>query len=192
MTQVLPGQSLVTPVRFDRAPLNAKTTYKALVTSTPLAPLAVVFEGDKAALELVREALANFNGKGRPSLLVRESDRAGAEYRLLADAETGNYRIRREAEALRFAVDTPGLDVEGAQVVAQRLEHIARWASTARLSNPDTQLPSDAVRLEIYREQDGGTAGTDGHVVGSSVKLRAGGWRLAAPAFPHPFEQHAA
>lgn len=179
VTRVFPGQSLAAPVRFDRAPLNAKTTYKALVTSTPLAPLSVVFEGDNTALELVREALATFNGEGRPSLLVRESDRAGAEYRLLADAENGRYRIRREAEALRFAVDTPSLDEEGALVVAQRLEHIARWASTARLSNPGTQLPSGAVRLEIYREQDGGAL----ELVDTSSGVRlsyeqvAGDWR---------------
>ena len=153
VTQVYPGQSLVTPVRIDRAPLDTQTTYKAVVTSTPLPPLAVAFEGDPAALNFVRQALASFNGPDAPSLLVRESDLAAAEYRLLADAEAGRYRIRRATEAQRLAVDTPGLDAESALVVAQRLEHIARWVSTARLTNPATQLPRDAISLEIYRER---------------------------------------
>ncbi|MFZ1599612.1 MAG: caspase family protein, partial [Anaerolineae bacterium] len=155
--QVYPGQSLVAPTRFDRTPLSATTTYKALVTSTPLPSLAVAFEGDAAALDFVRHALAEINGPGAPSLLVREGDLAGAEYRLLADAATGRYRIRRATEALQLAVVTPdlterpGLNANSAQVVAQRLEHIARWASTARLTNPATSLARDAVRLEVFR-----------------------------------------
>ena len=156
VVQVLPGQSLVAPTRFDRTPLNATTTYKAVVTSTPLPALGVAFEGDAAALDLVRRALAEINGPGAPSLLVRESDLAGAEYRLLADAEMGHYRIRRTTEALRFAVDTPGLDPDSAVIVAQRLEHIARWVSTARLTNPATQIPRGAVQLEVFCEGQSG------------------------------------
>ncbi|MBK9094920.1 MAG: caspase family protein [Anaerolineae bacterium] len=156
VVQVFPGQSLVAPMGRSGVPLSTKTTYKAVVTSTPLPPLAVAFEGDPAALGLVRRALAEINGPAAPSLLVREGDGPGAEYRLLADAESGRYRIRRAAEALRFAVDTPGLDPDGARLVAQRLEHIARWVSTARLTNPATGLERDAVQLEIYREREGG------------------------------------
>ncbi|MFZ1596874.1 MAG: caspase family protein, partial [Anaerolineae bacterium] len=156
VVQVFPGQSLVAPMGRSGVALSTKTTYKAVVTSTPLPPLAVAFEGDPAALGLVRRALAEINGPAAPSLLVREGDGPGAEYRLLADAESGRYRIRRAAEALRFAVDTPGLDPDGARLVAQRLEHIARWVSTARLTNPATELARDAVQLEIYREREGG------------------------------------
>ena len=152
VVQVFPGQSLVAPMGRSGVALSTKTTYKAVVTSTPLPPLAVAFEGDPAALNLVRRALAEINGPAAPSLLVREGDGPGAEYRLLADAESGRYRIRRAAEALRFAVDTPGLDPETASIVAQRLEHIARWVSTARLTNPATELVRDAVRLDVFRE----------------------------------------
>lgn len=179
VTGVFPGQSTVAPVRFDRALLNAKTTYKAVVISTPLPPLTVAFEGDEAALSLVREAVAGLDGPGRPSLLVRESDLAAAEYRLLADAGSGCFRIRRAAEALKLAVDTPGLDAESAQVVARRLEHIARWVSTARLANPASELARDAVRLDLYREHESGEL----ELLDSSSGLRLayeqvdGGWR---------------
>ena len=157
VTQVYPGQSLVTVTCFDGAALNSRTTYKAVVICTPLPPLAAALEGDEAAVGFVRQALAATGPEETPSLLVQESDLAGAEYRLLADAEQGRYRIRRAAEALRLAVDTPGLGAESALIVAQRLEHIARWASTARLSNPATQIPRDAVQMEIYRERPDGT-----------------------------------
>jgi hypothetical protein len=153
---VSPGQSLVTPLRFDGTQLNPKTTYKAIITSTPLPPLAVAFDGDEAALDRVRQALGRINGENAPSLLVRESDLAGAEYRLLASSETDRYLIRRVTDARWLAVETSGLDVESAQIVALRLEHIARWVSTARLTNPSTQLAPNAVQLEIFREhQDG-------------------------------------
>lgn len=160
--QVNPGQSLAAPKRFDGATLDTQTTYKVVVTSTPMPPLAVAFEGDQTALDLVRQALANIDGPGARSLLVRESGLTGAEYRLLADAESGRYRIRRATEALHLAVYTPdlnerpGLNAGSARVVAGRLEHIARWASTARLSNPTTRLAHDAVRLDIFREREGG------------------------------------
>ena len=152
VVQVFPGQSLVAPLGRSGVALSVKTTYKAVVTSTPLPPLTVAFEGDPAALALVHRALAEINGAGASSLLVRESDPAGAEYRLLADAEMSRYRIRRATEALRFAVDTPGLGADSALIVAQRLEHIARWVSTARLTNPVTSLPRGAVQLEVFRE----------------------------------------
>lgn len=159
---VLPGQSLVIPLRFDGAQLNPKTTYKAVITSTPLPPLAVAFDGDEAALDRVRQALSRINGEGAPSLLVQESDLAGAEYRLLADSQAGRYLIRRSAEARWLAVETPGLDAESAQMVALRLEHIARWMSTARLTNPATQFAHDDVQLEIFREHaDGELEGLD-------------------------------
>ena len=156
VTKVKAGYSVVTPVRIDRAPLDTRTTYKAVVTSTPLPPLSVAFEGDPAALSFVRQALANINGPDAPSLLVRESDLAAAEYRLLADAAAGRYRIRRATEAQKLAVDTDGLDAESALVVAYRLEHIARWVTAARLTNPATQLPRDALSLEIFRERADG------------------------------------
>ena len=171
VTQVYPGQSLVAPVRFDRALLDAQTTYKAVVTSTPLPPLRVAFEGDPAGLDFVRQALADINGEGAPSLLVRESDLAGAEYRLLADITQSRYRIRRGTDALQLAVDTAGLDAESARLVAQRLEHIARWVSTARLTNPATELTHDAVRMEIFREREDGTLASEPLDTASGLRL---------------------
>ena len=181
VTKVYPGESAVTPARFDGAPLDIKTTYKAVVTSTPLPPLLVAFEGNRDALDLVRQALAGMNGPGAPSLLVRESDLASAEYRLLADIELGSYRIRRATDAGYLALDTPGLDLESAVVVVQRLEHIARWVSAARLTNPATQLPRDAVRLDIFSVDQNGERALEPLDTSSGVRYEyqqvAGGWR---------------
>lgn len=179
--QVHPGQSLVEPARFDGTVLDSATTYKTVVTATPLPPLAVAFEGDHAALDFVRLALAEINGEGAPSLLVRESDLDRAEFRLLADPKSNAFRICRTAEALRFAVDTPGLDANSALVVARRLEHIARWSSTTRLTNPATQIPRGAVQLDIFRERADGTAEERSLDASSGVwlayELMDGRWR---------------
>ena len=148
----------------------------------------MAFEGDPAGLDFVRQALADINGEGAPSLLVRESDLAGAEYRLLADITQNRYRIRRGTDALQLAVDTAGLDAESARLVAQRLEHIARWVSTARLTNPATELPHDAVRMEIFREREDGTLESEPLDTASGLRLAYeqvdGRWR--APRIQHP------
>jgi hypothetical protein len=153
--EVQPGRSVVKPVRFDGAALDARTTYKAVVTALPLPPLVVAFEGDADALDAVRGVQAAAGGNGTPSLLVREGDAAQAEYRLLA--EDDRYRICRRADARRLAVDTVGLTSESAALAAQRLEHIARWVSTARLTNPATQLAPNAVTMDILLERAGGS-----------------------------------
>lgn len=155
VTQVYPGQSVVIPTRFDNELLETNTTYRVVITSVPLPPLTVAFEGDEAGLDYVRTALAAMNGPGQPSLLARESNLDEAEYRLVADAQSGHYRIRRVTETLSFAIDTPGLNIEDAQLAALRLEHIARWTSVARLINPATELPPDAIRMDIFRDWGG-------------------------------------
>jgi len=153
VTEVYSGQSQVTASRFDAAPLDRSTTYKAVVTSLPLPPLAVAFEGDEPALDLVRLALLTISMDGTPSLLVREDGLAQAEYRLLA--EDDRFRICRMADAWTLAVDTPAFTTASAQLVAQRLEHIARWVSAARLVNPTSNLAPNAVQLAVFRERDG-------------------------------------
>jgi pimeloyl-ACP methyl ester carboxylesterase len=132
------------------------------VVSQPLPPLRVTFEGDEAALDLVRAALNEAGAGGGPSLLVAENEMGEADYRLQATTvkngleEKDVYRIRRLADAYPLAVDTPGFDAESAAIVIKRLEHIARWERIAELRNKTTGIPEDAVSLEVFLVRTGG------------------------------------
>jgi hypothetical protein len=170
--EVRPGESLVDVVPASGVALD-QPAYKAVVTSLPLIPLTVSLEGDAEALDLVRQALAYAGPGGTPSLLVREGRAGETEYKLQADAANDRFRIARTADAWEpeapglaaggvpvqrnpLAVDTPGVDARAAELVVRRLEHIARWARVIDLRNRITQIPADAIKLEILRERDGG------------------------------------
>lgn len=162
VTQVFPTQSAVAITLRNGAAADLGTTYKAVVTVLPLAPQLVSFEGDAAALDLVRDALTQAGPDGGPSLLVREADQSEAAYVLTAAPE--GYRIRRTGDSFALVVDTPGHNESSALLAVQRLEHIARWRQTVALANPASRIPAGAVRLEILRPD------------------AAGQWQVAEPA----------
>ncbi len=147
------GQSSVGPTLEGDKPLD-QPTYKAVVTSAPVRRLAAAFEGDPAVLDRVRSALSRLGG---PEVsLVHEEARPGeAEYRLRAAA--GRYRIYRMADrvddekdnASTLAVASSVIDDINAGLVAQQLEHIARWVRIAELRNVQSAIPEDAIALQV-------------------------------------------
>lgn len=147
--ETFPAQSMVNlALDGDKQP-DPESTYKAVITSLPLPPLLVVFEGENSkALERVRTAIANAGIGGEPSLLVREGERANAELSLIATNH--GFRIRRIADAYPLVVDIHGVEADEAEQAVAYLEHIARWMKIAELANPNSLLPPDAVRMEFY------------------------------------------
>ena len=160
-----PAQSVVALTLHDGQPPDEQTTYKAVVTALPLPPLVVALEGDAAGLELVRTALAHAGSDNGPSLLVRAGDPDEAE--LILQAEEDSYRIRRKGDGYALVVETPTFTASSAQLVVQRLEHIARWRKIVDLSNPSSRLAENDIRLEIELPdgQGGWRPATDGAAV---------------------------
>jgi pimeloyl-ACP methyl ester carboxylesterase len=150
-------QSEVTITTRDGISLDRNEVYQAIVVGEPLPPLVVALEGDEAALNLVRDALAQASPNLQSSQLVREGSSIEAEYRLRAvrhqvgASEKAIYRISRKADAYPLAVDTEGFSKASAELVARRLEHIARWQKIAELSNKTSGIPTDAIRVEFFR-----------------------------------------
>lgn len=134
---------------YDGSTLATDTTYKVQVTATafPLRPLVVAFEGDTAALTLVREILATTTYDGQSQLTVREGERKQATLLLLATEN--RYQIRRISDVYPLLVDTPGFDESSAHLIVQRLQHIARWQNVVAFANPFSNLAQDAIRLEL-------------------------------------------
>jgi triacylglycerol esterase/lipase EstA (alpha/beta hydrolase family) len=146
------AQSKVSVKFKDGIELDKDMTYKAIVVSTPLAPLKVQVSGNAEGVKLFRAALNTAEGGDSPSLLVRITE-GRSNYKLIA-LDTG-FRIRRSSDDRPLTVDVKGLTEESARTALARLEHIARWVRIMELKNTPRQLPTDAVKMDIFLvEQD--------------------------------------
>ena len=156
VTQVSAGQCRV---KLDlKEPEDRQHAYYAVVVSQPMPPTQVVFEGDPALLAAVRNELGRGGIGDDISLVVQETtDLAKATLRLIA--ADGAYQIRRASDAYAWTV--PASDAPSA---AARLAHVARWLLLAKLENTTSQLPANAVRVELHRVET-----VDGTVVETPV-----------------------
>lgn len=146
---VEPGRSLVTPAAADR--LDPTRAYRAVPRSLPLARYAVTLAGDAAPVAAVAVLLAG------SLLLVEDPARAEAH----VEAVAGAYRITRAGSARRLVTD-----VEAAETVVSRLEHIARWQRIRSLRNDAGALGPGAVLMEVLDPATGAPiAGSDNEVV---------------------------
>jgi hypothetical protein len=175
--QVFPAQSAVAATLHNGEALDPTMTYKGVVMALPLSPLVVAFEGNEAALALVRQVMATAGPDDKPSLLVREGQPEEAE--LLLSAQENRYRIRRQGDGYALVVDTIGFNESSAALVVQRLEHIACWRKIVELANPASRIKAEDARLEILRPDKNGT--WQPVAVGSNVRLeyefKEGGWQ---------------
>ncbi len=154
VTQVLPTKSKIDIESVQN--LTVERTFKAVVTSLPLPPLGVYFEGDEAGVTLAREKLktAGLNGK-QPSAYVREEQEVGvAEFRLLCRNQ--QYLIVRSTDDRPLVEQIDGYQEENAEKAIKRLEHIARWTTITQLSNTaTTQIKAGDVKMELqFKDED--------------------------------------
>jgi hypothetical protein len=144
--EVLPASSRVA-IEGD-AQLDTRQTYKALIISLPTPALAVRLEGDATACKLVKKAVDVAPPEGKPSLFIRVAGPGeNAEFRLVA--RDGQFVITKPNDDRPLVAQVDGLNEAGARLVVQRLEHIARWTQTARLSNPASTIQPGDVKLTI-------------------------------------------
>lgn len=150
VTEVLPQLSKVAVTLTDGTSPDPQQTYKAIVTSVPLPPLPVRFEGDEALVGAAREALAAAGPGGTPSPYVREAS-ADEPFKLRLIAQTDGYRIARTVDDRALVADIEGSGSAAAQQAITRLDHIARWHTIAELANPASRIAPGAVQIEIQR-----------------------------------------
>jgi pimeloyl-ACP methyl ester carboxylesterase len=146
---VFPAQSAVTLTLTDGSTPSPETTYKAVITALPLPPIVVTLSGEEKGLALVRQALSETGMGDNTSLIVCEGPSNQAEF--LLSAEDDRYRIRRKGDGYALVVDTPGFNGGSAQLVVQRLEHMARWKKILELTNPMSRYTAQAIRVDILR-----------------------------------------
>ncbi|NJL39575.1 MAG: caspase family protein, partial [Leptolyngbyaceae cyanobacterium SM1_4_3] len=72
-------------IKISIAGLNQETTFKAVITSLPIAPKGILITGEAAGIELARAALQKIGPTQQPSLYVREVVTVDeAEFKLVA------------------------------------------------------------------------------------------------------------
>ncbi|HEY0602361.1 MAG TPA: caspase family protein [Herpetosiphonaceae bacterium] len=150
VTEVLPQLSKVAVTLADGTSPDSQETYKAIVTSIPLPPLAVRFEGDDSLVGAARSALAASGPGGSVSPYVREAS-ADEPFKLRLIAQPEGYRIARAEDDRPLVADIEGTGSAAAQQAIARLEHIARWQTIAALANPVSRIAPGAVQIEIQR-----------------------------------------
>ncbi|NMF63333.1 caspase family protein [Brasilonema octagenarum] len=153
VTQVLPTKSKIDIE--DVQTLTADRTFKAVVTSLPLPPLGVYFEGDEAGVTQARDALKIAGpNNNQPSPYIREEQElTKAQFRLLCRNE--QYLIARPTDDRPLVEQIDGYTPENAEKAIKRLEHIARWTTIAQLSNTAaTQIKAGDVKMELIFKDD--------------------------------------
>jgi len=146
VVEVLPASSRLAIA--GKASLDPETTYKAVLVSLPVPPLAVLLEGDFGACALAREAIKTASPGLMPSPFVREATgRVAPDFRLLA--RDGQFAITRPNDSRPLVGQIDGLGAEEAKRAVARLEHIARWTQTARLANPASSILPGDVKLTV-------------------------------------------
>jgi len=152
VTQVLPSLSKVEISGIEN--LAKDRTFKGVVTSVPMPPLGVSFEGEEAGVNLARKALQSASFGNQPSAYVREEQElANVDFRLLCHND--QYLIVRPADDRPLVEQIDGYTSENAEKAIQRLEHIARWQEIVKLKSPPTSsIKPGEVEMTILSLED--------------------------------------
>ena len=136
---------------------NESVRYRAEITSLPVAPLLVYFNGDADHLDALQHALdRNDNGEDAPIGVTLTDIDKGARYALSVDG--GN---------LLLTQPDIGLLIQGAEIkdghvdtaakwMRPVLRQVARWERSLVLQNPGTQLDASLFDFVFAEQLDGG------------------------------------
>ncbi|WZO96077.1 caspase family protein [Isosphaeraceae bacterium EP7] len=156
--------------------LDRSRVFKASIISLPMPQIAVSLQGDDEALGLIRKALATSSPEGMASPFIREAGPGEpAEFCLVAQA--GSFEITRPDNTRPIVAPIDDKDPASAQLTVARLEHIARWTLTARLSNPASSIQPSDVKITVLFDSK--------EVAGREIRLeyRDLNGRLVGPQF---------
>lgn len=175
VTWVLPAISYIKDLDPDKNNIlqdsDKKNTFKAVIISLPLPPLAVYLEGEEDGVKLARQAMESAGLNNQSSAYVREEEElTKAHFRLLC--RKNQYLIVRPQDDHPLVAQIDGYTQDNAQKSIQHLEHIARWSAIAQLGSfgngvikegdiemelifGDQDLSPEETRLEYKLREDG-------------------------------------
>ncbi len=140
---VFPEQSVVKLEGVDSADSNQ--IYKAKITEIPVKPVEIQLnlEGDSEGIAFAKSALETLDF---PYLSVTESSDK-AKYQILAKGN--QYYVVNVGDDKPLFKRIDGYSKESAELLIQRLKHIATWESAYLLSNPDTEIAQSEIGVEL-------------------------------------------
>ena len=129
--------------------LDPKATYKAIIVSLPTPPLRVASGRGCRGLHPGPPGPEDSLARRKALALHRARPPKGEtpEFRLIA--RDGQFVITRPNDDRPLVAQIDGLNEDGAKRAVARLEHMARWTQTARLSNPASSIQPGDVKLTI-------------------------------------------
>jgi hypothetical protein len=153
VTRVLPDRSVVTVT----PELDPSSIYRAVVTSIPLRPLSGAVAGAAAGTSALRAAADNADSTLID--LIEATDAAPATPDLQVEATPAGFVITRPGLVRPLVPVVAGQGREERTIAA--LEHVARWLRLSVLSNPTSQLATNAMHVSVVTAEgttdDGGT-----------------------------------
>ena len=129
------------------AELPADGTFKAVVISLPTPRVAVAIEAADDVRGRFRQQIET-SLAGAPSVFIQVApENEPHEFRVVVRG--GRLDITRSGDDRPLAPPCDGQDEAAVRLTVQRLEHIARWVQTVRLTNPSSSIQPGEVKLAI-------------------------------------------
>ena len=155
VTEVLPQLSRL-KISGDTK-LSPESVYKAIVISLPLPAQGVYLEGDPTGVKLASQAIESATMGNRPSIYIHSvENRDEAQLYLLCRNQ--EYSIQLKGEERSLVAPIQGFTLDNAQLVTERLEHIARWMTIRDLpSPPKSRIQPDDIEMELLFEGENGS-----------------------------------
>lgn len=158
VTKLQANRSAIEMTMNDGSSPDDMTIYRAIITSVPVPALGVSLEGDAEAIQRVRDLLAGTAGSA-PNTQLREVESGAA---LHLSARDNCFTIKRSGDDRPLNAVIEGWSPENARDAVEYLEHIGRWIRMSRLNNATSELPPDAVSMDVYRVKNNGELETFG------------------------------
>jgi hypothetical protein len=128
--------------------LDTNSVYRARIAQMPVEQMNIHIRGaNEEGVRLAQEALVN---DPQAAVFLQETSRGLAAYHLIAN-EHNEYIIIRSTDTddQPLVEQIDGFTPENAQKAIDYLEHIAKWEKVLALSNPNSMIFSDSVRIEV-------------------------------------------
>lgn len=142
--------------------LDPQKVYYARVISSPVDPMKFrISGGHEEGIALAKEA---FQNSSYTDFLTLVNQNEAADYLLIADSDLSDmgasthagYQINRPSDLPNqpLVEQLLGITRENATKAIENLNHIARWERVLELENPNSTIPSGAVKIQIYDPQN--------------------------------------
>jgi pimeloyl-ACP methyl ester carboxylesterase len=127
-------------------------SYKAEITSLPVAPIPVYFKGDDKSKDILQKELE----KDRAVNVIFTDGAAGTPYAL--SAEDGKFLLKQqELDLLIQGVEVNAQNPEpAAKAMLSILKQVARWEKSFALQNHSTKMDTSQVDFVFAEQLDGG------------------------------------